>query len=115
MTPGTYPIPQHRSGDTWKGISSLTIKINGEAPSVSLASVKIQFRKNAGTSVVLELSTEDGTIVILDAINWTIQIPKIIVTLYPDTYIYDIQTVDSNGDIFTYVVGTWEIIEDITR
>lgn len=115
MTPATYTIPSHTSGDMWAGISSLTITINSVAPTVALASARIQFRKSAAGSVVLELSTADDTILIESAANWEISVPKIVVSIPAGVYVYDLQTVDGDGDTKTYLGGTWTILEDITR
>lgn len=115
MEPATYNIPPHTSGDSWKGIPSLKITINGVPPSVSLASVKMQFRKSCQGSVALELSSSNGKITIVDAIGWEMSIPKQVVSMPPETYLYDLQTVDSNGDIVTYLKGEWPILADITK
>lgn len=115
MEQAIYNIPDHVSGDTWRGIYSLTISVNSVPPEASLSEVRIQFRKSYLGSVVLELASGTDAITILSAANWEIRINKQIISLPPDKYVYDIQTVDADGQIKTYVKGSWEILEDITR
>lgn len=115
MTPATYNFPNHTKGDTFKGLSSLTITINSQAPTTTLASAKLQLRKTPLGKVFLELSSEDDTIIIEDSAAWEISIPKILIDIPPYAYFYDLQTIDENGDVSTYLKGTWTIVEDITR
>lgn len=115
MTPASYSIPAHVSGDTWGGIPSIVITINGSPPTNNVVSAKIQFRKSAGSSVVLTLSSDEADITIVDAVNWELRVEKKVVTLCAGTYLFDLQTIDADGDIKTFLKGSWEILEDITR
>jgi len=119
MEPIVYNILPHVSGDSWRGISSITITINGVAPTVALNRVKMQFRKSAGGSVFLTLDSDEETITIesgtVSGDSWVISIPPSIISIPSGTYIYDMQTTNSFGDVKTYMKGSWEIKEDITR
>lgn len=114
MTPAVYNLSSHISGDTWNGLS-ISIQINDADPTYELESVKMQVRKSTFSKVLLEFSTDNGKIVITDPVTWTFIIQSQVISLCPDTYIYDIQTIDANGAIKTYVNGTWTISGDVTR
>ena len=113
--PGRYTIPSAVTGDTFAGIPELSIKVNGAAPTASLASVKMQFKTEATASTAaLELTSASG-ITINDASNWNITIDPFTINLSADNYVYDIEFTDANGDVRTYVTGTWSIVQDVTR
>ena len=103
-------------GDTWNGISSINVQVNGEAPSSTLASARMQFRRTKQSNVIaLGLSTSGGEIVIDDATNWDLSIAPIDLTLTPGVYLWDIEFTDSDDVVKTYVEGSLEILWDVSR
>ena len=115
MTPKEHSITPHVSGDSWEGIDLISIAINGAPPLFPLASAKIQFRRTSLGSVALTLDTANNSIVIEDAALWQISVPSRVVAIDPGDYCWDLQTIDTNGQIKTYLKGVWPILEDITR
>lgn len=112
-------VPQKR-GDTFNGhsfgISVITPPSTTPVPvDFSGAVIKLQVRKAAGYPVVLEWTTANGSITVAGNI----------ITMQPKTgaamdieafkYVYDLQVLLSNGVTNTYVQGTFEIIDDISR
>lgn len=115
MTPATYNIAAHTSGDTWRGLTA-TIQVNGEVPEYPLSSVRMQVKKRTNSQHSIEFSTSDGSIVINgDPANWNFSVLPIVVNISPYVYLYDIQTTDTEGNIYTYIKGTWEILADVTN
>jgi hypothetical protein len=108
-----YNIPSHFRGDTWNGISSVTVNSNRAPLNLAGASIKMQLREYIDSPVVLEFSTTAGSIVIVDAAQGIFSIPSTIVDIPIGVYSFDIQITQSNGVVGTYISGTWEIIADI--
>jgi hypothetical protein len=81
MIPQKLTITPFTEGDTWDGIPSLTLTINGAAPASALAAVTMRFKKSGGLdSETVELtSATAGQINITSAANWAIAIPPQIV------------------------------------
>jgi len=111
----TYTIPPHRRGDTWDGILSISININGVPVNLSNSNVKIEFRESIDSPVVLTLSTANGGVIITNASQGTLQLPSRIIEIPYGKYLYDLQVTFANGVVKTYMSGTWEIIPDITE
>lgn len=109
----TYNIPPHRRGDTWDGINSISISINGVPVVLSGASVKMEFRQDIDSPVVMTFSTENSGIVILNA-NTVRLMPRKIEVPFA-TYQYDLQVTYPTGVVKTYMAGTWPIVADITE
>jgi hypothetical protein len=111
----TYVIPKHRRGDTWNGINSIVITSDGSPVNLTGASIKMELREDIDAPVALTLSTEDGTIVINDPLQGTLTIPPILIDIPFGNYLYDLQITFANGVVKTYLLGTWEIVADITK
>jgi hypothetical protein len=111
----TYNIPDHRRGDTWDGINSITISVNGSPINLVGATIKMEFRQSLDSPVVLTLSTADNSIIIFNALNGNIQIPPKKIEIPFGKYFYDLQVTYSNGVVKTYMEGSWEIRADITE
>jgi hypothetical protein len=111
----TYTIPTHRRGDTWDGINSIAINVNGAPINLSGASIKMEFRENIDYPVVLTLSTQNSGIQILNAATGTIRLPSHNVEIPCGHYMYDLQVTYSTGVVKTYITGSWEIVADITE
>jgi hypothetical protein len=113
----TYNFPDHISGDTWKGVSSITILENNSAVDLTDCDVFIQFRpiKNLASPVFLELSTYNNTISVVIPVSGLISIPKQIVNIPVGEYNYDLQINFPTGVSKTYLKGTFNVLPETTR
>lgn len=106
-------------GDTFDGIANLQITVDSAAPTDALASVRIQFRRSKRAASVLQsLSSDDSpaTILIEDADTWLISIPSSNnLDLPVGKSFYDMEFTDVNGRKKTYIAGTIEVLQDVTR
>jgi len=112
-----YKFPKHITGDTWDGISSITILSQGSAIDLTNCDVNIQIRswKNLASPVVFEFSTITNNILIILPTLGVINIPPQIVDVPVGLYKYDLKVKFPTGVIKTYLQGDWEIIPSITR
>jgi methyl-accepting chemotaxis protein len=112
-----FDFPKHRSGDTWRGITSITLTDENDSV-VDLTDCKlyIQFRSiyNLASPVVLLLSTENNTITLTNPTSGIISIPQQIINVPVGRYRYDLQVDFPDGTSNTYMYGEWEIIPGIT-
>ena len=111
----TYDIPSHRRGDTWDGISSITINVNGTPINLTNAIVKMEFRQDLDAPVALTLSTTNNSIIVTNAAGGVISIPSKKIEIPFAKYFYDLQVTYSTGVVKTYMSGIWEIVADITE
>lgn len=113
-----YDIPKHRRGDTWKGIDSIGITINGIPINLSGAQIDMELREDYDAPVALKLSTTTSTISVLPSLT-AFKVFPLVINIPPATYKYDIQvTTDANTSLSavnTYMEGNWEIFFDITK
>ena len=110
-----YNIPTHRRGDTWDGISSISISRNDLPFNLADKTAKMQLREDIDSPVVLELSIENGSI-LYDNVANALQIPPRIIIVPPGTYKYDLQVTSFDGTFNkTYLEGSWTIVADITE
>lgn len=117
MTPGTYDFPAHRRGDTFNG-HQIEINQNGAPVDLSGAAIKIQFRTRYAQRLALEWSTADSSITVSGASNNVIEMSAKTgdqMNIGPGIYTYDIQVILPSGVTNTYVEGSMEIINDVTR
>lgn len=110
-----YDIPSARRGDTWDGISTITIATNGVPVNLTGATVKMEFRQTIDSPVALTLSTDNGGVIIANAVNGILNIPPRLVELPYQKYLYDLQITFPTGYVRTFLEGTWEIKPDITE
>ena len=113
-----YTIPEHRRGDTWDGIPSITISLStvaGVTPiNLSGAEVRMDFRYEPDTPPAISFSSLSGTIVILDPAGGNFQIPARMIEIPYQTYNYDLQVNYPTGVVKTHMTGTWKIVADYT-
>jgi hypothetical protein len=78
--------------------------------------VKVQFRNSSKKGhVVKSIDTTSG-ITMTDAVNGKFEIDKFTpVDFEVGNYYYDVETTFTNGDIKTYVGGTFKVIQDVTN
>jgi hypothetical protein len=116
MTPASYNMEPVARGDQWPGITQIgPIQVDEAAPATTVVSARMQWRRSPGAAAVgHEIDTEDG-IVILDEDAWTFSIPQQPLPLGAGVWHYDFETVDSVGAVRTWIFGTLEIKQDVTR
>jgi len=117
MTPGVYNFKPHKRGDTFNG-HQFEVSLNSVPVDFTGATIKIQLRRKAGVASVLEWSTADGSITISgpssNIINMGVK-TGLQMEVEAAKYLYDLNVVLANGVTNTYVEGTFEIVNDITR
>lgn len=111
----TFTIPAHRRGDTWGGINSIVISTDGTPVNLSGSSIKMQFREDIDAPVILEFSTENSIISLIENLEGALCINPTIIDIPYGVYRYDLQVTYPNGTVKTYINGTWEIVPDITE
>lgn len=109
----TYDFPDHVKGDTFEGVQ-FTITVNSSALNLTGATIRMQMRLNSNAPVVKEFSVGNGLTLTTPA-SGIFTFNKQVISVPPGVYYYDIQITLSNGDIKTYITGTWTIIQDITH
>lgn len=118
MEPANYTMKPFVKGDTWDGVSSIVINFTGGATS-SLDSGRIQFRKEKarGGNALYEINTASSGILIVDtgSVAWEVSIPSQSLPLPAGISYWDLETIDSNGVIKTYLEGTISGAQDVTR
>jgi hypothetical protein len=108
-----YNFPKAFPGCTFEEVS-FSIKRNTEKLDLTGAKIVLQVRENMNTDAILTLTSEAyGGIVITDAINGLFKVSKGTIpdTVRPFTYLYDIRFELSDGTIFPYIYGEWQIGE----
>jgi hypothetical protein len=113
----TYNFPNHISGDTFKGISSIALLEKGTPINLTDCSVYVQFRSifNLASPVVFEFSSDAGNIGVIIPSLGVITIPSQIIDVPAGEYEYDLQVMFPNGSIKTYLKGKFKILPSITR
>jgi len=109
----TYNFPPHRRGDTWDGISNISITQNGVPVNLTNASVKIDFRQSYDFPVAISFSTEASSIQITSVSS--VRIMPTLIAIPPSKYYYDLQVTYPTGVVKTYITGYWIIEPDITE
>jgi hypothetical protein len=109
----TYTIPPHHRGDTWDGINSITISVNGVPIILTGTSIKMEFRQGPDYPVVLTFSTSDNTLQIIGTSSIRVMPRKIEIPF--GTYYYDLQVTYPDGKVKTYMSGSWKIVPDVTE
>lgn len=128
MTPGIYnfsdpPRKPFKRGDTFNGhqfeIFTVTPPSTTPVPVNFIGAViKIQLRIKPGSPVVMEWLTSNSSITITGASNNIINMltkTGLQMEIEPGKYRYDINVLLANGVTNTYVEGTMEIVDDISR
>jgi len=105
-----FNLPDQRTGDTLRAID-ITLKINQAPVDLTGATVLIQVRPEPASSTVsMTLSTSFP-----DAANGVLRIDEQAVSLASGLYYYDLQITMPGGFRETYLTGTWQILQDVSR
>jgi hypothetical protein len=112
-----YNFPDHYSGDTFKGISSITLLENGIPINLTNCGVYAQFRSitNLANPVVFEFSSDLQNVIIISPSLGMITIPEQMIDVPAGDYDYDLQVIFPNGYIKTYLKGRIKILPQTTR
>ena len=108
-----YDFPCHITGDTWSGITSITIKTAGTPVDLTDCKVLVQIKSESdiASPIFCEFSSEKGDISILPPYssgNLSI-LPKI-VDIPAGMYQYELKIEFPSGIKRTYLRGTWQIV-----
>jgi len=107
-----YNFPDHIKGDTFIG-TQFTVVVNEVPLDLTGASIKMILRKSAKAPASLTLEIGSG-ITVADAPGGVFNINEQIIDIPAFKYLYDIEITLSNGDVKTYIGGTFQILQDIT-
>lgn len=112
-----YNFPNHISGDTFKGISAITLLENGSPIDLTDCSVYVQFRSifNLASPVVFQFLSDEGNIGVTIPALGVISIPAQIIDVPAGEYDYDLQVMFPDGVVKTYLKGRFKILPSITR
>lgn len=112
-----YDFPSHISGDTWTGITSITVKTSGIPVDLTNSKIKVQVRPehDIASPVFCEFLSEKGDIVVLSpSVSGKLSIIPRIIEIPPGTYQYDLSIEFPTGIKKTYLRGNWEILSTIS-
>ena len=113
MNAAIYQTESVYAGDTWPGIPSISILVNGAVPSAPVTAAKLIFFKDeeGPANPALTLASPDS-IGIVDAANWAITIPPVILNLPKGewTFRFSTDAGDEASTVRTWLVGTITII-----
>ena len=118
MTPGNYDFREHTRGDTLTTVQmTLTQTVNGVTSAINLTGCVIvaMFKKKATLPPALTMSTANGYITITNARAGIIRFNPIPLNIDAGQYSYDVEFTFPSGERKTYVAGTLQIENDITR
>jgi hypothetical protein len=108
----TFDLAPYISGDTWKGIPSITIFREGSALDLTDAHAEMHVKFQIDAPSVTTFSSASGSLLILDPpTDGVLQIPPQIVNIPPANYIYSIKVTLGNGEVDTFVYGHWNVIK----
>lgn len=103
-----YNFPDHIKGDTFKQ-RRITLGFD-----ISESQVKMQFKIPDNSNSFFEWSTEDESFIVEDASQGILLMNKAILDYPALTYFYDLQVIDSEFDVNTYIKGSLSILNDTT-
>jgi hypothetical protein len=116
MKPATLVLEPMVQGDTWDGIPSITLMINGAPPAEALASVRMRFQRDGKQlpNYVELTSTVAAQITISSAAGWELVVPpQPVPDLTRGSWSWNLETTDALGAVRTFLQGTLEILRGI--
>ena len=88
----------------------------GDPIDLTDVTVKVQFRNNSRKGHVVKSVDTTAGVTMTDAANGRFEIDKFTpIDFAVGTYYYDVETTFPNGDIKTYVGGTFKVLQDVTN
>ena len=100
----TVTLPTAEKGDTFSGWAR-TLTVNGVAKDLTGAVIVLTLKGGYGSLTTVG----SGGITITDAGNGIFEIDEQVINFAPRTHHYEITFTFSDGDVKTYIEGTWEI------
>ena len=117
--PAFYEIPPIVIGDTWNGISNISIAPSGSYFDFPASFARMQFRKEKrrGGEPLCELNSSGSGILITNdnVTGWQFTIEKANLNLLPGLNYWDLQITDTGGYKYTYLQGFVSGSQDVTR
>ena len=111
-----YTIPAHYKGDHWNGIASISLILEGVILDLTQAKIRMQVRRSDTSDfTVLDLTSTEGGIVIVDEPGGEFQITSRNLDIPSGSYVYDIEVITADSKVRTVLRGTWKINQDITQ
>jgi hypothetical protein len=112
----TYNFKDHKKGDTFSGVQ-FSVIVNGQPADLTNAQIRMQLKESVTTirPAVAEFSVANNKIEITDALAGEFFFKKQVIDVPAKKYVYDIQIIFANGDIKTWIQGTWNILQDFTN
>ena len=102
--------------DTFSSVEFEYLNEVGTPLNLTGASIRVQFRNNSKKGHVVKDVTDGDGITATDLANGRFEIDKFTpIDFEVGNYYYDVQTTLSNGDVKTYVGGTFRVIQDVTN
>jgi len=115
-----YDLQQYTAGDTWEGISVITILRNNSALDLTGAYAEMNVRFQIDAPLVVQFNTNVTTpflsagygkmTILSPASAGLIQVPTQIVDIPPANYIYSIKVRLATGEFDTFAVGNWPVV-----
>jgi hypothetical protein len=110
----TYNLPTHITGDTFRGVT-FSVTLNASPLDLTGAAVRMQVRRSKESDEALLDLKQAAGITVTDAAAGEFQIDEQIIDLPEGNHYYDIEFTLANGKRHTYIVGRWQILQDVTR
>ena len=113
------PIPDHKRGDKWPGMTIGPITINDGAPPATLARFRMHFRKGSSVyRIDTDATLRNAPATISNAANWSVSVPEIKTGFLPSagTWEWDAEFFQTGDDApLTLYKGTLTVHPDVTR
>ena len=109
-----YDIPSTVKGDTFEGIEFSVIR-NGSALDLTGASIKMDLRLIPTGILGKRFAIGSGLTLATPPSTGIFQLDKQTVDIPANTYDYDIEITLANAEVYTWISGTWTILQDVTH
>lgn len=116
MIPQKLTLESFTEGDTWKGIPSVTITVNGATPPSPISLVEMSFKKSGSVpSTPVRLTSATPTqITLTNAAGWVFAVPpQVVAGLTYGNWTWRIRVTESTGEKHTYLTGELLILENV--
>lgn len=103
-------------GDTWLGLNSITIRINGAAVDLTSATVEMHMRlRPKHATLIKKWSSEDGSIEVTDPIGGIIKVMPVDMNVSAQKYYLSMQVTLNTGRKITIFHATLDITPNATH
>jgi hypothetical protein len=116
MIPGKLKIEPFTAGDTWRGVPTFSIRVNGAAPSFPIAMAVMRFQKATAAmpNPPFELASNTTKLIVTSVANWELKVPpQIVPQLTAGDWDFQIKITDSQGTLETYIADTFTVLKTI--